>query len=61
VFSVIARGQIRETGEDGSALATAGLVCSIVFGVISVIVIIAVASAVSNIHTPTGPTFGPTP
>ena len=40
VMGVIARKQIRRTGEQGMGLATAGLVCGIVFTVISVIWIV---------------------
>jgi hypothetical protein len=43
VMGVIARKQIRRTGEQGMGLATAGLVCGIVFSVLTVIWIIAVA------------------
>lgn len=53
VMGAIARKQIRRTGEQGMGLATAGLVCGIVFTAISVLWIIAVlvffASAVHNI------------
>lgn len=41
VFGVIARRQIRQTGEGGQGLATAGLVLSIIFVVIGVLSIIA--------------------
>ena len=54
VMGAIARKQIRRTGEQGMGLATAGLVCGIVFTVLSVIWIIAVlvffASAVHQIN-----------
>jgi hypothetical protein len=43
VMGAIARKQIRRTGEQGMGLATAGLVCGIVFTVLSVLWIIAVA------------------
>ena len=42
VMGTIARRQIRRTGEQGMGLATAGLVCGIVFTVLSVIWIIVV-------------------
>jgi hypothetical protein len=51
VLSVIARRQIRETGEQGDGLALAGLVCSCVFGFITVIVMIAVIAAIGHLHT----------
>lgn len=56
VLGVIARRQIRETGEDGDGLALAGLILSCVFGGITLIVIIgfvALAAHLSN-NQPTG-------
>ena len=54
VMGAIARKQIRRTGEQGMGLATAGLVCGIVFTVISVIWIVVVvvlfASMASHIN-----------
>jgi hypothetical protein len=54
VMGAIARKQIRRTGEQGMGLATAGLVCGIVFTAISVLWIIAVviffATAVHQIN-----------
>ncbi len=53
-MGAIARKQIRRTGEQGMGLATAGLVCGIVFTALSVIWIVAVvvffASTVHQIN-----------
>jgi hypothetical protein len=54
VLGALARKQIRRTGEQGMGLATAGMVCGIVFTALSVIWIIAVvtifASMAHNIN-----------
>jgi hypothetical protein len=54
VLGALARKQIRRTGEQGMGLATAGMVCGIVFTVLSVIWIVAVvtifASMAHNIN-----------
>ena len=58
VMGVLARKQIRRTGEQGMGLATAGMVVGIVFTVLSAIWIIAMivffASAVHQIHDQSG-------
>jgi hypothetical protein len=43
VLGVLARKQIRRTGEQGMGLATAGMVCGIVFTVLSVVWIVVVS------------------
>ena len=60
VFGHMARGQIRRTGEGGAGLATAGLVISYIFGVLTligcglwIILVAFVASHPGVIPTPT--------
>jgi hypothetical protein len=59
VLGYAARGQIRRTGEDGSGLATAGLVLGWIGAAIAVLVIL-VAAGVTAGHT-SGPVPGPPP
>jgi len=40
ILSIIARGQIKRTGQRGSGLALAGLILSVVFLVLGIIVVI---------------------
>lgn len=48
VFGVVARKQIRRTGEGGAGLAKAGLVLGIVFTVLSVLYVVAVVMTVAS-------------
>jgi uncharacterized membrane protein HdeD (DUF308 family) len=62
VFGIIARRQIRRTGEGGQGLATAGLVLGIIFTAITVLSIILMVAligvAATEIqHLPPTPTF----
>jgi len=50
VLSIIARRQIRETGEPGDGLALAGLVISCAFLALTLIALIAVVAAISSVH-----------
>jgi len=58
VLGVLARKQIRRTGEQGMGLATAGLVCGIVFTVLTaiwfIVVITIFASVANHIHDENG-------
>jgi hypothetical protein len=58
VLGYAARGQIRRTGEDGSGLATAGLVLGWIGAVVAVLVIL-LAVAVTARHTSPGVYPGP--
>ena len=50
IFSIIAKGQIKKTGENGAGLATAGLIISIIWMVIILIwIIFAVVLAASSV------------
>jgi Domain of unknown function (DUF4190) len=71
VLGIVARKQIRQTGEDGMGLATAGLVCGIVFTAFFVLVMVLWVTLFFSFfndlpaHLPTGnfaptPTFAPT-
>ncbi len=51
VFGVIGRKQIRETGQSGSGLATAGLVLGIIFTVLSVVWLVAVFALLGGAAT----------
>ena len=48
IFSIIAKGQIKKTGENGSGLALAGLIISIIAIVVYVIIIIVSIVAAST-------------
>jgi len=50
VLGVLARKQIRRTGEQGMGLATAGMVCGIVFSVLSVIWIIVMITLFATLN-----------
>lgn len=48
VFGVVAKKQIRSSGEGGAGLATAGLVLGIIFTVLSLFYVFAVAAAMGS-------------
>jgi heme/copper-type cytochrome/quinol oxidase subunit 2 len=54
IFSIVAKGQIKKTGEGGAGLATAGLIISIIVMVIGIIIAIIstviAASTVTEIY-----------
>lgn len=47
VFGVIARKQIRQTGEGGAGLAKAGLILGIIFTVLSVLYVVGLGALVA--------------
>jgi hypothetical protein len=51
VFGLIAKSQIKQTGQGGDGLATAGIVLSVVFIVLT---IIGLASGIATFHASTG-------
>ena len=51
ILSIIARGQIKRTGQRGSGLALAGLILSVVFLVLGIIAVIVAVSSSSGTST----------
>jgi hypothetical protein len=63
ILGVMARNQIKRTGEDGWGLATAGLICGIVFTALWVIGIVAYVVLIVTLigEIPNVPTHTPEP